>query len=511
MKKFTAALLTMVCCFAMSSAAFAYSDVAGLPEAEQQAIQELSDLKIIEGYIDGTFRPDDSLSRAEFAKVATLAMQERTGVLLPQGGQELGFADVVKDGWYVDHISGAVSLELMQGDAEGTFRPNDNISRNEVVTVLMRILGYDDAALGGTWPDNYLDKAEEIGLFEGTLTVGDCSRADAAALTAAMLKLPLAEEAVTDTVVAVDDFGLITGIHGHDITMYSFEGGQKTWKIAEDCKWSDDIGELSDGMLISYEANAAGMLLKITREDVRVNALPDAVVDDGEIRLGGKDYKIGNDIVTLIMNSAGGVSTVDRDKLLDSSYVASLRSSRYSAPLQYVLSGNSVVGLVIGSYSQQSETMFGYLEYYGEGADGTVVQFYGDDTDYLWDYVGKNEDLAEPDYDILYAYEFDADGVEAYVVDTNGEQIKADKDSKIRGQIVERVSAICQTENGQDFIISDDTVILSVTYADDGTISDVEYVDEVEEGDIVRVRYAKPGSDDTGIEAAYIIVDATDK
>ena len=517
MKKFAAALLTMVCCFAMGSAAYAYSDVSGLSDAEQQAIRELSDLKIIEGYIDGTFRPEDSLSRAEFAKIAGLAMQERTGALVPETAAELKFSDVVRDGWYVSHISGAVSLGLMQGDAEGTFRPNDVISRSEVVTVLMRVLGYDDPELGGTWPNKYLNKAREIGLYEGSLTAGECSRADAATLTATMLKLPLAEEAVTDPEVAVDDFGLITALNGHNVTMYSFESGQKTWKIAEDCEWSDDNGELCDGMMINYQANAAGMLLKISREDIKVNALPDAMIADGKITLGGKKYTISDDADVLLMNSAGGVSSIAAEKVIDSIYVASLRSSRYQAPLQYVLSGNTVVGLVIGDYGAKAETMFGYLEYYGEGADGTVVQFYGDDTYYLWDYVGKG-DNEDPQYDVLYAYDYDADGIEAYEVAIEAEQIgkysKNDADKK--DDVVTRVGAICQAvdANGRttDFIVTDETVIISVEYEADGkTIKDAEYVDEVEEGDIVRVRYAKPGSDDTGIEAGYIIIDATDK
>ncbi len=505
MKKFTAMMLTAICCFSFGSAAWAFSDVAGLSETQQKAIEELSELKIIDGYIDGTFLPENNLTRAEFAKVATLAMQERTGAIVAGGfGGELSYSDVKKDGWYIDHIGGAVSLGLMKGDAEGTFRPNDNISTNEVVTVLMRILGYDDAALGGTWPDNYLDKAAEIGLTGGSISSGECNRADAATLTAAMLKLPLAKESITDSKVAYDNYGLITGINGKKFTMYSFGGASKTWTVGDDCKWSDDIGELTAGMLVGYKANEAGVLLELSREDVKTNSLPDAVVADGKITLGGRKYTISDSVDVLLMNSAGGVSTVSAEKVLSTTYVASLRSSRYQAPLQYVLSGNLVVGMVIGDYGSNSDTLFGYLEYYGEGADGTVVQFYDDDTCYLWDYVGKGENK-EPQYDVLYAYDYDADGVEAYEVGVDSEEIK--------NQVVKRVSAICQTENGQDFIVNDETVIIKVKYEDAAKkiISDAEYVDEVEEGDIIRVRYTKPSSKKTGIEAAYIIIDDTDK
>jgi hypothetical protein len=230
--------------------------------------------------------------------------------------------------------------------------------------------------------------------------------------------------------------------------------------------------------------------------------------------LNGKSYAISDSAIVQVLNSAGGVSIISVDKLLESNYVASLRSSSYYAPIQYVLSGSEVTGLLIGDYKGQSELHFGYIESYGQGVNGdTVVQFYGDSTDYVWNYIGTEENSdGEPAYSTLYAYTFNADGVRAYKVKEDAEEIGISEDGQTRGEVVKSIGTISLTEKGTQFIVDDDTVIISVEYDSKGEISKAEYVDEVEVGDIIRVRYVvNPNSNQTGLEAAYIIIDATNK
>ncbi|MBQ2888323.1 MAG: hypothetical protein IJE29_05325, partial [Firmicutes bacterium] len=182
----------------------------------------------------------------------------------------------------------------------------------------------------------------------------------------------------------------------------------------------------------------------------------------------------------------------------------SLRSNNYYAPIQYVLEDGKVSVLLIGSYAGRTELHFGFIESYGEGADGTVVQFYGDDTNYLWD--GDEE----PQENKLYAYEFTSDGVDGYVVDVTKEEIRVDTEEETDAYIkVDIVADIC-VAGGKQFIITDDTVIMEVEYNTDGTVDTVEYVDEIAEDDLVRVRYELKNND-TGIEAVYVLVDVTDR
>ena len=157
----TALLLTLT----FAAQAFAFTDLTNSSVETQKAVDKLVELGILNGYIDNTFRPDDSINRAEFAKVATLALSQKTGVVMG-AVQELDFADVSKNAWYAKDVANAVALGLMKGDTEGTFRPTDTVSNAEVITVLMRALGYTDADLQTVdWPTNYMNKATELDLI----------------------------------------------------------------------------------------------------------------------------------------------------------------------------------------------------------------------------------------------------------------------------------------------------------------------------------------------------------
>lgn len=199
----------------------------------------------------------------------------------------------------------------------------------------------------------------------------------------------------------------------------------------------------------------------------------------------------------LAINSAGGVNVVSADKLLESSYAAGLRSSKYTAPIQYVLQGNAVSCLLISDYAGQSELRFGFAESVGKNADGIVVKFWGDENDYQWD-AAKN-DGEVPKEDTLYAYVLRSDGVRGYAVARTEE---------VSGVITSASQDIYRVGD-KKFVLADDTVILKVKYEADGkTIISCEYADEILEGDDVVVRYAVDSSSDDGVsrEAAYVIL-----
>jgi hypothetical protein len=81
------------------------------------------------------------------------------------------------------------SAGIMTGYPSGTFGPDDLVTYGQAVTVLMRALGYTSADVGTIWPDDYIAKAEEIGLTDGLSLSGDAelTRAQAAVLFANFL------------------------------------------------------------------------------------------------------------------------------------------------------------------------------------------------------------------------------------------------------------------------------------------------------------------------------------
>ena len=77
MKKFTVFFMALLLCLLMAGQALAFTDLDDCSPETRQAINELAEKQILNGYIDDTFRPNDSISRAEFAKISVLAVSEK--------------------------------------------------------------------------------------------------------------------------------------------------------------------------------------------------------------------------------------------------------------------------------------------------------------------------------------------------------------------------------------------------------------------------------------------------
>ena len=141
-----------------------FSDVADNYTAT--AIETLRLMGVLDGYSDGTFRPNAALTRAQFCKMAVYAMD---------GSSELGrystvtiFPDVKPSFWASSYINMAAKKGVIAGFADGKFKPNQTVTAGQAVTILMRGLGYKDANMGGVWPQGYMAEAKTCGLLEST-------------------------------------------------------------------------------------------------------------------------------------------------------------------------------------------------------------------------------------------------------------------------------------------------------------------------------------------------------
>ena len=120
----------------MPATAFQFPDVSIKHWAAAQ-IDILSDQGVIVGYPDGTFKPDDNVTRAEFASMAIKALgQEHTKVAQP-----VNFIDITNEYWAYDAIQKALYFDLISCPKDGSlFRPDDNVSREEATTVAVNAL-----------------------------------------------------------------------------------------------------------------------------------------------------------------------------------------------------------------------------------------------------------------------------------------------------------------------------------------------------------------------------------
>lgn len=184
MKKLISVLLVLatVLSFALPASASGFSDISDSRTAEDVAV--LQAMKVIDGMPDGSFQPNGTLTRAQFCKMAVIAMGDDSSV--PQFEIYTIFPDVRASHWAAGYINLAARGEnkFIAGYPDGTFRPDDQITFAQAVTILMRLLGYQDSDVGIVWPAGYLNTAESVGLTDGiSLSAGDSvSRAQAARL-----------------------------------------------------------------------------------------------------------------------------------------------------------------------------------------------------------------------------------------------------------------------------------------------------------------------------------------
>ena len=370
-KKIASMVLAAALVLPTSLTAFAAtpSDVVGKPV--QSAVEQLSALGIIKGYEDGTFKPENSITRAELAKIVVIATGNESAATL-MANVKPSFKDVKAGAWYTGYINVAAAKGFIQG-FNGNYRPSDNVKFEEVVAILVRALGYQDKHLSGAWPYNVLLKADQIELFDGveiaagtlanrgvvaeltsntlgaTLVGYDADGnqldvdvkgkklADAAALVALINKLGTsATKVVTDVALNSDKEVSLNGASEDTAASFFVTGGQKLADLL--------------GHTVSVLYNKDGDVLAVTDAQAAKNivtATSDAVTDAGNattiaVNDGAKTYDTVDDLfvyentdsqaatydvangeeVTLLLNGDGKVQALlvndwDANLLLD--------------------------------------------------------------------------------------------------------------------------------------------------------------------------------------------------
>lgn len=150
----------------------------------EKAVDALSDAGIINGYPDGTFRPENSISRAEISKILssvilngyneenaekaddkTVHADIRDSALMTGNGA--AFKDVDRTNWSAPYIGVSSTCGIVTGYTDNTFRPSKTITYNELTAMAVRACEYDMSKVTGAWPANYVAAAKEIGLYNG--------------------------------------------------------------------------------------------------------------------------------------------------------------------------------------------------------------------------------------------------------------------------------------------------------------------------------------------------------
>lgn len=165
-KVFTGAMLTAALIFGSWAAAFAAAEFSDLDGADcREAVEFLAEKNVLNGYEDGTFRPDSSITRAEICVALSKAMDP--GETKYASAEKNSFTDVGSNySWAEKYINYASAMEAIDGYPDRTFRPAGNITYDELSAMVLKAMGYKAGELAGVWPENFRTKAEELKLYD---------------------------------------------------------------------------------------------------------------------------------------------------------------------------------------------------------------------------------------------------------------------------------------------------------------------------------------------------------
>ncbi len=119
------------------------------------AISYLEDQSIISGYADGTFRPADTINRAEFTKIVVESGFETATI---NRCNQNRFNDIAPNAWFKNYVCTAESAGLIEGYNDGSFKPANQILLGEAAKIMVEHFELNTTPTLTPWYEPYLDR-----------------------------------------------------------------------------------------------------------------------------------------------------------------------------------------------------------------------------------------------------------------------------------------------------------------------------------------------------------------
>ena len=341
LKKVLALVLAFACAFTMFAGA-AFTDQADFA-VKTDVVDTLVQLGVINGYTDGSFKPNGTVTRAEMAKMIYVL---RTGNsdASAYNDDKTSFTDIGTH-WARGYIKYCQSLGIIAGKSNTKFDPNGNVTAQEAAKMLLVTLGYNAEKAGLTgagWASKTNALADENGLLEDVNTsfTAACPRQYAAQLIYNTIDTPTVvwrDDAYTNVDVLNRDNQTVgekymnlvkdeaaTGAHDNILTKVEKEDGRDTYtitvsgavytRVAKD--YSDLIGQ---DVVVMYKKNDTSKVFGVyAAEDSKVIAsgtvgqLESISGETKKTKLNGTEYKLDDvkSTVTVIEPNSTATDTL---------------------------------------------------------------------------------------------------------------------------------------------------------------------------------------------------------
>ena len=189
LKKVLALVMAFAMAFTMMASA-AFTDQADITCTE--AVEMLSALGVINGYEDGSFKPNGTVTRAEMAAMIYIIRNGGNKDASSFAGSKTTFTDVPADAWYAGYVKYCQSVGIISGRSASIFDPNATVTGVEAALMCLRTMGFsaEKSDIGGsTWSITTIGLASENGILDDVTTAMDaaCPRQYAAQMLYNML------------------------------------------------------------------------------------------------------------------------------------------------------------------------------------------------------------------------------------------------------------------------------------------------------------------------------------
>ena len=210
MKKFLSLVLALAMTLSLVTISAGAKDFADESDIDYDAaVDVISELGIVSGYGDNSFRPDGLLTRGAAAKIiCNLILGPTTAGALQAGTAP--FKDVPTTNTFAGYITYCAQQGIISGYGDGTFRPSGSLTGNAFMKMLLGALGYSSSIEGYTganWQVNVVKQAIGIGLDDGNdnfVGSANVTRGEAALYAYNMLQATMVEYDNQSTIVVGD-------------------------------------------------------------------------------------------------------------------------------------------------------------------------------------------------------------------------------------------------------------------------------------------------------------------
>ena len=246
MKKLLAMVLALVMTLSLAVSASAVKADEKINEDYAEAVAVLNGMGVFKGYEDGSFKPENNITRAE---VATIIYRIYTGDVAKNDKSGLyatynKFSDMAGAGWAAGYIGYCSNAELVKGYPNGTFQPSGNITGYEVLAMILRAVGYDKNGefTGADWALNVAKYAEQLHILDNVAKTTNLGAPATRELVAEILFRAINVPMVTYTAAfGYQNVGL-NGDKDGKLFQNNVTLGKKNFELKKDDKTADKFG-----------------------------------------------------------------------------------------------------------------------------------------------------------------------------------------------------------------------------------------------------------------------------